>query len=100
MNPEPEGTRNGYWMPTIVVDQGVRFDRSALLEEFRANEIDGRVFFWPLSMLPMFERVPENRVSYGLFERAVNLPTYHDLRDDEIARVAAIVRRRIQRMAA
>ena len=100
MNPEPEGTRTGYWMPTIVVDQGVPFDRSALLEEFRANEIDGRVFFWPLSMLPMFERVPGNRVSYGLFERAVNLPTYHDLRDDEIARVAALVRRRIQRMAA
>jgi hypothetical protein len=30
----------------------------------------------------------------------VNLPTYHDLRDDEIARVAAIVRRRLQRLAA
>lgn len=96
MNPEPEGTSNGYWMPTIVVDEGVRFDRSALLEEFKANEIDGRVFFWPLSMLPMFEAVPGNRVSYGLFERAVNLPTYHDLRDDEIARVAAIVRRQFE----
>jgi len=100
MNPEPEGTRNGYWMPTIVVDDDVPFDRAALLEEFRANEIDGRVFFWPLSMLPMFEAVPTNHVSYGLFGRAVNLPTYHDLRDDEIARVSAIVRRRIQRMAA
>jgi perosamine synthetase len=100
MNPEPEGTRNGYWMPTIVVDEGVTFDRAALLEEFKANEIDGRVFFWPLSMLPMFEPVPENRVSYGLFERAVNLPTYHDLSDEEIARVAAIVRRQLMRMAA
>ena len=99
MNPEPQGTQNGYWMPTIVVDEGVAFDRSALLDEFRANEIDGRVFFWPLSMLPMFESVPENRVSYSLFDRAVNLPTYHDLRDEEIARVASIVRRRIQRMA-
>ena len=84
----------------IVVDDDVPFDRAALLEEFRANEIDGRVFFWPLSMLPMFEAVPTNHVSYGLFGRAVNLPTYHDLRDDEIARVSAIVRRRIQRMAA
>jgi perosamine synthetase len=78
----------------------VKFDRSALLEEFRANDIDGRVFFWPLSMLAMFEPVPENRVAYGLAERAVNLPTYHDLSDDEIARVCAIVRRRVQRMAA
>ena len=82
------------------LDEGVPFDRSALARGFGPNEIDGRVFFWPLSMLPMFEPVPENGVSYGLFERAVNLPTYHDLRDDEIARVAALVRRRIQRMAA
>lgn len=100
MNPEPEGTRNGFWMPTVVVDQGVPFDRSALLDEFKANDIDGRVFFWPLSMLPMFEGVPENRVSYGLFDRAVNLPTYHDLTAAEIARVCALIRRRLQRRAA
>jgi len=100
MNPEPEGTQNGFWMPTIVVDEDVPFDRQALLVEFQASEIDGRVFFWPLSMLPMFDRVPENRVSYGLFERAINLPTYHDLTDDQIARVTSIVRRRLLRLAA
>ena len=53
------------------------------------------MLFRSLSMLSMFERVPENRVSYGLFERAVNLPSYHDLTAEEIARVAAIVRRHI-----
>ena len=100
MNPEPQGTQNGFWMPTIVVDEDVPFDRQALLDEFQASEIDGRVFFWPLSMLPMFDRVPENRVSYGLFERAINLPTYHDLTDDQIARVTSIVRRRLLRLAA
>lgn len=96
MNPEPTGTQNGYWMPTIVVDEGVAFDREALLKAFKDNDIDGRVFFWPLSMLPMFDRVPENIVSYGLYERAINLPTYHDLTDAEIGRVAAIVRRQLQ----
>lgn len=100
MNPEPEGTRNGYWMPTIVVDEDVGFDRDALLREFRANDIDGRVFFWPLSTLPMFEETSANPVSYGLFRRAVNLPTYHDLTDGEIARVAAIVSRQLRRIAA
>ena len=56
MNPEPQGTKNGYWMPSIVVDQEVHFDRDALLADFKADNIDGRVFFWPLSILPMFER--------------------------------------------
>lgn len=93
MNPEPAGTVNGFWMPSIVVDQGVPFDRDRVLADFKADDIDGRVFFWPLSMLPMFARRPDNQVSYGLYERALNLPTYHDMTDDEIDRVVRIVRR-------
>jgi len=87
MNPEPAGTVNGFWMPTLVVDQNVAFDRDKLLAAFRANNIDGRVFFWPLSMLPMFEPRLENRVSYALHRRAVNLPTYHDISSSDMARV-------------
>jgi perosamine synthetase len=92
MNPEPPGTVNGCWMPTIVVDEGVRFDRDALLATFKADNIDGRVFFWPLSMLPMFESKPENSVSYGLYSRAVNLPSYHDIDAADMDRVVRHVR--------
>lgn len=95
MNVEPPGTVNGYWMPTLVVDQGVAFDREALLADFAKHNVDGRVFFWPLSMLPMFEQRPENKNSYGLFARAVNLPSYHDIGDRDLDRVCDIVRRHI-----
>ena len=91
MNPEPVGTKNGFWMPSIVVNEDVPFDREALLTAFKADNIDGRVFFWPLSMLHMFERRPENIVSYGLYKRAINLPTYHDLSEIEMDRVVRIV---------
>lgn len=92
MNPEPVGTTNGYWMPTIVVDEALGFDRDRLLARFAEAEIDGRVFFWPLSSLPMFPDQPEHEVSYGLYGRAVNLPSYHDLTDEEIERVCEVVR--------
>ncbi|MDO8776324.1 MAG: DegT/DnrJ/EryC1/StrS family aminotransferase [Burkholderiaceae bacterium] len=92
MNPEPPGTVNGYWMPTVVVDRGVQFDREALLAAFKERAIDGRVFFWPLSMLPMFESKPENVVSYELYGQAINLPTYHELTAKEMDRVIDIVR--------
>ncbi len=98
MNPEPPGTTNGFWMPTIVINEGVPFDRGALLASFKEGNIDGRVFFWPLSMLPMFERKPENVVSYRLFERAINLPTYHDLTEQEMNRVVAKVRDQLARV--
>jgi perosamine synthetase len=91
MNPEPEGTKNGYWMPTIVVDDGVEFDRDLLLEEFKKNNIDGRVFFWPLSILPMFEDTPNNKVSLNLYQRAMNLPSYHDLGVHELERVIDVI---------
>lgn len=93
MNPEPEGTTNGYWMPTAVFDEGCSFDRERLLTEFREHNIDGRVFFWPLSTLPMFDRRPNNVISLSLSERAVNLPSYHDLDEEGIDRVARIVSR-------
>lgn len=93
MNPEPVGTTNGYWMPTIVVNEGVRFNRDDLLAAFKADNIDGRVFFWPLSSLPTFTPKPENVVSYSLSRRATNLPSYHDMTDAEMDRIHQCVRK-------
>jgi len=91
MNPEPAGTTNGYWMPTFVVHEGFLFNREALLATFKANNIDGRVFFWPLSTLPMFEPITDHHVSHSISARAVNLPTYHDLTAAQMDRVVGIV---------
>lgn len=91
LNPEPAGTANGFWMPNIVVDEGVPFDRDALLAVFKEHNIDARTFFWPLSMLPMFTRQPLNKVSYGLYGRAMNLPSYHDINDTQLATIVELV---------
>jgi len=91
MNPEKTGTTNGYWMPTLLFDCGTKFDREKLLAKFKENNIDGRVFFWPLSWLPMFERVETNPVAYDITERAINLPSYHDLTKEEQQRVYEVI---------
>jgi perosamine synthetase len=93
MNPESADTTNGYWMPTIVADVDTSFDREALLASFKAHNIDGRVFFWPLSSLPMFEPHPQHTTSHALSTRAINLPSYHDMTDEEIRRVVVCIRR-------
>lgn len=92
MNPQPADSTNGYWMPTLVANESVPFDRDALLHAFQADQVDGRVFFWPLSQLPMFEPCPMNTVAYGLSRRAINLPSYHDLDEAGIERVVSHVR--------
>lgn len=94
MNPELNGTVNGFWMPTIVVRPGVVFDRQKLLDDFKSESIDGRVFFWPLSSmgLKQFSVVKgSTQVAYSLCERAINLPSYHEMSKDDIKKVCRIV---------
>ncbi len=91
MNPEKPGTMNGYWMPTLVFGEEVGNFRDELLERFQEEDIDARVFFWPLSSLPMFELCPTNYNSYSICRRAINLPSYHDITQSEIDRVITMV---------
>lgn len=91
MNPEPAGTTNGFWMPSIVVDPAVDFDRDYLLRCFREHNIDGRVFFWPLTSVPPFKSQATGPVSSSVSRRALNLPTYHEITDAELERVSAVV---------
>ena len=93
MNPIPEdkNTQYGYWMPTVIFDKKLNFDREKLLQKFKDNNIDGRVFFYPLSSLPMFEEKKENVVSYDIFQRGINLPSYHGINLLNIKKVISIV---------
>jgi perosamine synthetase len=93
MNPEPAHVRNGYWMPTAVFGRELGITREHLQDALNPNGIDARVFFHPLSSLPMFDPCPRNVNAYDIPQRAINLPSYHDMTSDDIERVAATVRR-------
>lgn len=92
MNPEPTGTVNGSWMPTLVFAPETGVTRERLQAVFAAADIDARVFFYPLSSLPMFPSRPENRVAWDIPGRAINLPSFHDMTDEEQRRVVDLVR--------
>jgi perosamine synthetase len=92
MNPEPKGTINGAWMPTVVFLPETKITRDILQKAFAEENIDARVFFWPLSRLPMFEPVEINYVSRDLPCRAINLPSYHDMSDVEVRRVCKVIK--------
>jgi perosamine synthetase len=91
MNPEPEGTFNGAWMPTMVFAPETGITREKLQGAFAAENVDARVFFWPLSCLPMFEDKASNVVSWDIPNRAINLPSYHEINGEEIMRVINVI---------
>lgn len=91
MNPEPKGTINGAWMPTVLFDAATGVTRETLQHAFKAENIDARVFFNPLSGLPMFENQMFNHNAWDIPLRAINLPSYHDMTSEEQGRVIDIV---------
>ena len=92
MNPEPAGTINGAWMPTLVFAPETGVTRERLQAAFAADNIDARVFFHPLSSLPMFGSRAGAPHSADIARRAINLPSYHDMTDEEQQRVATLVK--------
>ncbi len=92
MNPEPPGTRNGAWMPTVVFAPETGVTRERLQASFAALDIDARVFFHPLSSLPMFAPRSGGALAADIPRRAINLPSFHDMTDAEQQRVVAPLR--------
>ncbi|WP_159784582.1 DegT/DnrJ/EryC1/StrS family aminotransferase [Sodalinema gerasimenkoae] len=93
MNPETSLTVNGYWMPTLVFDKSTAITREDLLKTFQDEGINARVFFYPLSSLPEFGGVARNSRSQSICERAINLPSYHDMSQTDQISVVSIIKK-------
>lgn len=91
INPEPPGIVNGAWMPTVVFSPETGVTREMLQTAFATANADARVFFWPLSSLPMFEPIKTNVWAWDIPGRAINLPSYHDIRESDLDRVVQTI---------
>jgi perosamine synthetase len=91
MNPQNEGTIIGAWMPTVVFAQESNITREKLQAAFAVENADARMFFWPLSSLPMFDPVPLNIYAWQISNKAINLPSYHDMTDNDISRIVSVI---------
>lgn len=98
LNPEPSYTVNCYWMPTVVFDKSLNIDAHQLINYLKEQNIDSRPFFYPLSSLPMFEKVEANTVSYGLYRRALNLPSNFSLNREDIRQVCQAISAYVKRV--
>jgi perosamine synthetase len=83
-------------MPTVVFDKKTGVTRERLQEIFKSENIDARVFFYPLSGLPMFDPKEANVNSWSIPTRAINLPSYHDMSQKDIHSVLDCILRQIK----
>jgi perosamine synthetase len=104
LNPEPLAGRNSYWMITVVLDPRFGLKKEALIAELRQNNIDCRPFFYPLSSLPAYARLPQaaearlrNRVCYATCPYGVNLPSALNLTRSQVVYVCDVLKGILQR---
>jgi perosamine synthetase len=99
LNAETPGTKNTYWMVTILTDRSLGLTHKSMMDHFDRLEIETRPFFHPLSSLPAFASAPDaaaakvrNVVSYDISPRALNLPSALMLEESQVDRVCRAVR--------
>ena len=96
MNPEREGCKNSYWMPTMILPASFTLKkRDALIQAMLSKNIQVRPFFYPISSFPMFSPVLDNKVSLSLYQRGINLPSYYDMDELDIEYVVSQLQEQI-----
>ena len=92
LNPIQPNCKSGFWMVNIVFNRATGVTRENLQKEFSKENIDARVFFWPLSSLDFINKEVNTPVSIDLPSRAINIPSFHDITHEEQMRVIEVIR--------
>jgi perosamine synthetase len=96
VNPIQADCVSGSWMTNLFRNSVTESFREDILDVFSRNGIDGRVFFWPLSGLPLFGGESITSVANFVAKNSINLPTFHEIAQSEIELVVASVRTAIR----
>jgi perosamine synthetase len=88
-----------WWMSTILIDEGLGFDKDDLQQRLDARGIDTRPVFRPLSSLPAYAAEPQaaaararNSNAYRVSPRGLNLPSALSLTETDVDRVCRELR--------
>lgn len=74
---------NTYWLVCAELANYTEIKRTELMAKLKQAGIDTRPYFYPMSMMPMYEKT-NNPVTYSIYMKGINLPTYFDLQEEEV----------------
>jgi len=84
LNTEAPGTKNTYWMMTVVFDKKFNLDKLKTINDLEKLGIQARPFFYPVSSLPAVNVPADTPVAFDLSPRSINLPCFHDIKEEEV----------------
>jgi perosamine synthetase len=106
LNPDVPGLYNSYWMSTVVLDSRLEVTKEDLVPALKAQGIDSRPFFSPLSCIPAFRATAQakaararNTTAYAITPFGINLPSALNLSREDVARVCRSLRDAVDGLA-
>lgn len=94
---ELEGYKSIHWMTSIELIGASFEDRALFITQLKDHLIDSRPVFSPMSSLPMYDTNKDNSVAYRIGASAINLPSGHNLKQNEIEYICEIINNITQR---
>lgn len=77
---------NVYWLICLEIEGYTEKERNHLMDALKLKGIETRPYFYPISDMPMYKRNKMNTpVTHEAYQRGINLPSYFELKDDDIA---------------
>ena len=104
LNPESVGTRNSYWMTTVVLDAAMGLTKEAVIQYLNDKQIDSRPVFHPLSHIPAYRQTSAaerarslNRSASAISPYGINLPCGMSITENQVDYVCDSLREVIAR---
>lgn len=83
----PPEVRSGEWLVSLLLPAGV--DRDLVMAHLAEEGIDTRPVFYCAHHMPMYATGQSLPIAEGIAARGISLPSYPDLTDDQVLRVAS-----------
>lgn len=91
LNREAPHCRNVYWMICLEMRGITESQRVGVMKELRESGVDSRPYFYPVSDMPMYQR-SDTPVAHEVSPRGINLPSYTELTQADVAQIGEAVR--------
>jgi perosamine synthetase len=92
LNRDSDDSQGVYWMVCLEVEGLREAEREQLIRALKSEGVDSRPYFYPISDMPMYARAI-TPVTHDVSQRGINLPSYYDLAQDDVALICSIVNR-------
>ncbi|HEY7160863.1 MAG TPA: DegT/DnrJ/EryC1/StrS family aminotransferase, partial [Acidobacteriota bacterium] len=85
------------WLMVLQVEGMDEQRRAVFMSKLKENQVDSRPFFYPMSDMPHLSAFKaDTPLTHKVYVEGINLPTYYDLKEDDVQYVCSTIKRVLQ----